>query len=342
MRTLPNGSKEYYEVKDRGFYRGGFENPDSYRSKVSKISKEEAERKMNKVKENIKPNKLFISHSSKDVEYIKLFVELLEDIGMLDGSIVCTSVAGHGIPGGEKIYQWLRKQFVECDIRVVFALSHNYYASPASLNEMGAAWITRSTDTLLLLPGFDFSDIKGCIDSGKIGIKLDGEEEKLRYRLDEFKDILIQEYSLPQLTSSRWERHRNQFIDSIKKLVSEKELKKKSDKIQDKTKTVEIGNNAAVLLVYAAEDSSSEIIMSQTFGGTSISSGQWEFIGNNQNARNIAIWTGALKELEGLKLIEAVRKKEIFKVTALGYQIADNIKVQFNINTEQNPESYLD
>ena len=117
--------------------------------------------KMNKVKENIKPNKLFISHSSKDVEYIKLFVELLEDIGMPDGSIVCTSVAGHGIPGGEKIYQWLRKQFVECDIRVVFALSHNYYASPASLNEMGAAWITRSTDTLLLLPGFDFSDIKG-------------------------------------------------------------------------------------------------------------------------------------------------------------------------------------
>ena len=46
--------------------------------------------------------------------------------------------------------------------------------------------------------------------------------------------------------------------------------------------------------------------------------------------------------MEGLKLIEAVRKKEIFKVTALGYQIADNIKVQFNINTEQNPESYLD
>ena len=295
MRTLPNGSKEYYEVKDRGFYRGGFENPDSYRSKVSKLSKEEAERKMNKVKENIKPNKLFISHSSKDVEYIKLFIELLEDIGMPDGSIVCTSVAGHGIPGGEKIYQWLRKQFVECDIRVVFALSHNYYASPASLNEMGAAWITRSTDTLLLLPGFDFSDIKGCIDSGKIGIKLDGEEEELRYRLDEFKDILIQEYSLPQLTSSRWERHRNQFIDSIKKLVSEKEQKKKSDKIQDKTKTAEIGNNAAVLLVYAAEDSSGEIIMSQTFGGTSISSGRWEFIGNNQNARNIAIWTGALK-----------------------------------------------
>ena len=47
MRTLPNGSKEYYEVKDRGFYRGGFENPDSYRSKVSKLSKEEADSNMN-------------------------------------------------------------------------------------------------------------------------------------------------------------------------------------------------------------------------------------------------------------------------------------------------------
>lgn len=28
LRTLPNGSKEYYEVKDWSFYRGGIENYD--------------------------------------------------------------------------------------------------------------------------------------------------------------------------------------------------------------------------------------------------------------------------------------------------------------------------
>lgn len=45
-----------------------------------------------------KPHKLFISHSSKDKEYMDALVELLEDIGMPDGSFVCTSVPGHGIP----------------------------------------------------------------------------------------------------------------------------------------------------------------------------------------------------------------------------------------------------
>lgn len=40
----------------------------------------------------IKKNKVFISHSNKDVEIVKAFVELLEDIGMPEDSIVCTSV----------------------------------------------------------------------------------------------------------------------------------------------------------------------------------------------------------------------------------------------------------
>lgn len=40
----------------------------------------------------IKKNKVFISHSNKGVEIVKAFVELLEDIGMPEDSIVCTSV----------------------------------------------------------------------------------------------------------------------------------------------------------------------------------------------------------------------------------------------------------
>ena len=43
----------------------------------------------------IKKNKVFISHSNKGVEIVKAFVELLEDIGMPEDSIVCTSVPGY-------------------------------------------------------------------------------------------------------------------------------------------------------------------------------------------------------------------------------------------------------
>ena len=110
-------------------------------------------------------HKLFISHASKDREFILALIELFEGIGMREGSIVCSSIPGYGIPSGAQIYDWLREQFLLCDLRVLFVLSQNYYKSAACLNEMGAAWVTRASDTLILLPGFTFSDIRGCIDS---------------------------------------------------------------------------------------------------------------------------------------------------------------------------------
>ena len=195
-RTLPNGAKEYFRILDRGFYKGDHGIPDNYQSRVEKLSKNAAERELFQPDTDEKPHKLFISHSSKDKEYMEALVEMLEDIGMPDGSFVCTSVPGHGIPGGSKIFDWLREQFLTCDLRVLFALSQNYYNSAASLNEMGAAWVTKASDTLLLLPGFSFSDIQGCVDPREMGISFGMEEAELKHRLNEFKDALISEHHL--------------------------------------------------------------------------------------------------------------------------------------------------
>lgn len=45
-----------------------------------------------------KPHKLFISHSSKDAEYMKAFVDLLVTIGVHKNQITCTSVPQCNIP----------------------------------------------------------------------------------------------------------------------------------------------------------------------------------------------------------------------------------------------------
>lgn len=45
-----------------------------------------------------KPHKLFISHSSKDAEYMKAFVDLLVAIGVHKNQITCTSVPQCYIP----------------------------------------------------------------------------------------------------------------------------------------------------------------------------------------------------------------------------------------------------
>ena len=120
-----------------------------------------------------KPHKLFISHSSKDAEYMKAFVDLLVAIGVHKNQITCTSVPQCNIPVGCNIYDWLAKQFQTSDLHVVYAFSDNYYSSVATLNEMGAAWVMRCKWTGLLLPGFIFDKLAGCIDKNQICIKLD-------------------------------------------------------------------------------------------------------------------------------------------------------------------------
>lgn len=151
-----------------------------------------------------KSHKIFISHASADQKYVKALVEMLEDIGMPEGSIVCTSVPGYGVPGGIDIFDWLRDQFLSCDIRVLYVFSKNYYASPSCLNEMGAAWVTKATDTLLLLPEYKFSDIKGCVNNRKIGISFESSEDELRHRLAQLAvRTTFQKYYFLQLVVRR-------------------------------------------------------------------------------------------------------------------------------------------
>lgn len=162
-----------------------------------------------------KPIKIFVSHSSWDLSFVQPLIELFEQIGLTTETMFCSSVAGYNVPLDNNIYDYLKEQFQSYDLRVVFVLSENYYNSPACLNEMGAAWILQYRYTSVLLPGFDFKEIRGVIDQMRISIKLDSEKAELKARLNELKDMLIGEIGLKSSLSSQhiWERHRDRFVD---------------------------------------------------------------------------------------------------------------------------------
>lgn len=349
-RSLPNGSTEIYHVIERGFYKGIGSMPDHYQTKVEKTNATAMRTALENDTRGKKPQKVFISHSSYDKAYVEALVELLEDLGMPDGSIVCTSVPGHGIPGGAKIYDWLRNQFLTCDLRVVFALSKNYYNSPASLNEMGAAWVTKATDTLMLLPGFDFSGIKGCVDPTEVGMKLDGDEEELKHRLNEFKDTLIAEHGLSNMTSARWERIRNRFIESVQEIrnATTNEETKSIDGVEYQplsTADAPIPSNipieSALLLVYAA-CADGQIVRVQTMGTHPLISTAGKEFMKDRSHRESARWQGALDNLVTWRWVKCVGKKgDVFELTDLGYNMADMLKENMDINTDENPQDEL-
>ena len=118
---------------------------------------------------------IFISHSSKNKDQVAKIADLLRSINLSPRrDIFCSSLPGYGIPNGANIFDFLRERFLNYDLHIIFVHSPEYYESPVSLNEMGAAWVLRANATSLLLPGFDFSGMKGVIGSDCIAIKLDG------------------------------------------------------------------------------------------------------------------------------------------------------------------------
>lgn len=166
-------------------------------------------------KEIKKKAKIFISHSSKDESYVKKIVEFLEDINIQEEDLFCSSIPGCGIPHGKNIYDYLREQFDSFDLHVIFILSSNYYNSCACMNEMGAAWICRNEHTTMLLPGFEFSGIKGVLDPNEVAIKFDVQSGTVKQHLIEFRNKMLELFNLPSISETKWERIRDNLIKDI-------------------------------------------------------------------------------------------------------------------------------
>lgn len=165
-----------------------------------------------------KPSKIFISHASKDKEYVAKIIELLDDMGLTSNEVFCSSFPGYDIPVGEDIFDYLREQFDEYRLYILFVHSKNYYKSPVCLNEMGAAWVLKNACTSLLLPGFGFSDMTGAVDSKSIAIKLDNDETEVKDKLNQLYEKMVSEFGLSKKADIIWEQKRNRFIKEINDL----------------------------------------------------------------------------------------------------------------------------
>lgn len=184
---------------------------------------------VDKEKSNKKPiDKIFISHATEDKEYVREIIQLLNDIGIKKDrqNIFCSSYPGYDIPVGEPIYDYIKKQFNE-NVLVLFILSDNYYDSTACLNEMGATWVTSQVYHSILLPGFEFSNIKGAIDPTKISFKVN---DKLK--LNGFRKEIINLFTLESTDSDIWEQDREKFLESIEKLTQADKYKNSRYKIE--------------------------------------------------------------------------------------------------------------
>ena len=82
-------------------------------------------------------------------------------------------------------------------------------------------------------------------------------------------------------------------------------------------------------------------MMLRYLAGLSVQADKWNFV-NDNSPREEARWTGAVEELETYGLIEAASyKREVFRVTKLGFEIADEVKEKLQMDVSENPDVYL-
>lgn len=263
-----------------------------------------------------KKTKIFISHSSKDIEYVRKIVVFFEDINIPEDGIFCSSIPEYGIPGGKKIYEFLREQFENYNLHVVFVLSDNYYESVASMNEMGAAWVLRNEYTTILLPGFNFSQIKGVLDPTEIATKLDDHTDVVYARLGELKDKVISEFNLDTISANKWERKRNAFVRDILSIGKEN------------TENGDYSEIAVKILSNVSNDHSGKLFRVENVIGDVCFSTSSDTIFSSANNKEISKWDAAIIELVNKNCLEPIEGKigKVYRVTSHGYEVTDLVK----------------
>ncbi len=162
-----------------------------------------------------KLNRIFISHSSLDKKIVEKLIDVLEAMGVPSNTIFCTSFEGYGIQLGTDFLDKI-KQELDGKVLVLFLLSNNFYSSVVSLCEMGATWVKTNHHIPILIPPFEYHDVKGVIPTTH-GMKINEKEKlnSLKERIEELFDVNINTHNI-------WERKRDKILKEIKEILDSK------------------------------------------------------------------------------------------------------------------------
>ena len=261
------------------------------------------------------PMRVFISHSSLDVEVARVLINLLRQaLSLKSDEIRCTSVDGYRMPAGVSIDDTLRSEVHDATLLIGLV-------TPASLRsayvmfELGARWNSGKPMIPLLASGATPGDLGGplaglnALDSTK-----DGQVHQL---LEDAASYL--KVSLGKTSS---------YASVVRELVQQSLVGNSSSAIEDEASSVplQLSVDALNLIMEAADDGSGIISVTRTLGGLFVETNGRDFV-RPRNPRSGAQWLQAVGELKSFGLVvDQNGRGEVFRVTQSGYEVADKGK----------------
>jgi len=156
---------------------------------------------------------IFISHSSKDKKIVRQLINILEDIGVPREQIFCSSYEGYGVKLGDDFLITIKEK-LSVNVLVFFILSENFYASPMCLCEMGATWIKTNRHIPIIVPPFNYKDVKGVIPTTN-GMKIN---EASKY--ESLKDTIEEYFDLKPMRNVIWKGKIDNALENIERLLA--------------------------------------------------------------------------------------------------------------------------
>lgn len=154
--------------------------------------------------------RIFISHSSKDKQYITKFVNqiLCLGIGVSPDDVFCTSIEDLGIKNGEDIRNHIHDNIRSAEYSFLM-ISDNYKASEICINEMGAVWAYDANVRLYMLPGAIVDKIGWLCNARQAQNLSDA------VSLDQLYKEMRLHFGIVPDNFEHWSRIREEFVKSV-------------------------------------------------------------------------------------------------------------------------------
>ena len=259
--------------------------------------------------------RVFISHSSHDVEIANLLIELLlKALHLRSDDIRCTSVDGYRMQAGVSIDEGLRAEVHDAELLIGLITPHAM-TSAYVVFELGARWGANRPMIPLLASGGTPEQLGGplaginaldCSEAGQIYQFVEDSAGYLHVSLDKPSSYSAAVNQLAQMSQE-----------------SSTTVQLRANLVED----LQLSEEAKDLLVEAVKDKRGKIVIVKAMGGMTISVNDKKF-GEKGNRRSEAKWEQAVRDLFSQGLVNDPEGEEkVFEVTHEGFEVADALGI---------------
>lgn len=272
-------------------------NLESLREVVPLLEENNSVQQPSSSKKNRKP-KIFISHSSKDKDFVDSLIDLFEKYGFDENDIFCSSIPNYWVGLQKDFCTVIKEQFDLYNLYVIFIHSPRFYDSPVSMNEMGAAWVLQKDYYSILTSDMDYNMMSGVVSNREIAIKVNDKDAK--ERLTELFKSLIEIFNKKPL-DIKWERNRDKFLKEVNSIRYNSVPQKGTQALKNNEAITFSKEEESIMQTWVSgEDSEMEVVA--TSDGTIIILGETQYpVSSN---KELVRWRDFFDRLETQGLVE--------------------------------------